>query len=200
MRSTQRFLLIFLLFFIPAIVTAQKKKLYKSRLIHLTLPDKTIEAEVLLKKKVKPKRKRTYYWSDTRGIYQTQGGYSYYLLDGSYTAYYYPGNQLKEKGKFRNGVKDGIWLTWFSNGKLKDKVHWKNGIIDGNMEIYNSDGTSSYITTYRNGSSQNEESSSKDTTALRRESFFHKSFYRMKGKLNKVFRRKNLDEKKQKTH
>jgi len=44
----------------------------------------------------------------------------------SYEYEYYDNGELKTKKSFNNGVKIGLWTTWFNNGKKKEEGKWKN--------------------------------------------------------------------------
>ena len=34
-------------------------------------------------------------------------------------------------GRIENGLKEGIWIDWWSYKRIKSKTNWKNGIISG---------------------------------------------------------------------
>ena len=91
-----------------------------------------------------------YYWYKSGSILKTMGGSDGRLLNGEYICFY-PDNNLKEKGKFKNGLKDGAWTTWFETGKIKELYHWKKGILNGTHYIYNHDGSISSTEAFKNG-------------------------------------------------
>ncbi len=85
---------------------------------------------------------------------------------------YYPNEQIKNKGIYKNGIKEGIQEGWYENGQKEDEIEfgergvvtvkkWKpNGepctetnVINGNGKAvsYNDDGSPSSIITYKNG-------------------------------------------------
>lgn len=75
---------------------------------------------------------KNYYWYKTQNIYSTQGDYSGELLHDWYVSYH-PNGQLKEKGKFRLGLKVGDWKTFDQNGNLLKEIKWKCGISQVNQ-------------------------------------------------------------------
>jgi len=56
-----------------------------------------------------------------------------------------------EKGLIRNGKKEGLWTTFFSDGRALSKAHFKNGILDGHFESYQSNGDVRAIGNYKDG-------------------------------------------------
>jgi len=68
-----------------------------------------------------------YFWYSANLIHETQGGYSGRLLDGQY-AVFYPNKSLKEQGRFKKGLKDGVWKIWREDGTLLATSTWKHGI------------------------------------------------------------------------
>ena len=56
-----------------------------------------------------------------------------------------------EKGLIRNGKKEGLWTTFFSDGRALSKAHFKNGILNGHFESYQSNGDVRAIGNYKDG-------------------------------------------------
>jgi len=75
------------------------------------------------------KTDRRYTWFDKGAIGNTQGGYSGKLLHGVYTSWYLPSKQLKEKGEYVYGLKEGIWLYWAESGQIRETENWKKGVL-----------------------------------------------------------------------
>ena len=99
------------------------------REINLNYNDSSINFYVnTLDPRWKPKQGLRYYWYSMEKINSNIGGFSGKLLQGQYTVYDNDNNMLTQ-GSFNNGLKDGTWNTWYSNGKLKFTCRWKNGII-----------------------------------------------------------------------
>ena len=53
-------------------------------------------------------------------------------------------------GRIENGLKEGIWIDWWSYKRIKSKTNWKNGIISGVCYNYYSDGPIDFITDHIN--------------------------------------------------
>lgn len=71
-----------------------------------------------------------YYWFKPDTILVTHSGFDGKLLHGDYTVFY-PNKNLKEKGKFENGLKTGEWKSWFENGEVQSISHWRSGKQEG---------------------------------------------------------------------
>ena len=80
-----------------------------------------------------------YTWYRADSIFITKGAFNGKLLDGSYLESF-PNKALKQKGNYKDGLKDGIWETWFQNGERESLITWKKGIIFGKMVQYTIDG------------------------------------------------------------
>ena len=46
----------------------------------------------------------------------------------------------KTKGSFKNGKRDGSWLSYWENGKLQSKTNHKNGKPEGSWVSYHLNG------------------------------------------------------------
>jgi Uncharacterized protein conserved in bacteria len=49
-------------------------------------------------------------------------------LDGDFSEIYVKNNNVKSKGKYKNGQKDGKWITGYANGMTKEEVY-NNGVL-----------------------------------------------------------------------
>jgi antitoxin component YwqK of YwqJK toxin-antitoxin module len=99
-----------------------------------------IYAQVLVKsQKVEPLNNLRYYWYSNEKISSNTGGFAGSLLNGTYRVMS-KGNQLVEQGFFVNGVKDGSWKYWYSNGNLKRVEIWKKGILKSSPVEYDIEG------------------------------------------------------------
>lgn len=67
-----------------------------------------------------------YFWYRAQRIRETQGGASGELLHGKFEVYF-ENKQLKEKGEFKKGLKNGNWKSWFKDGSLKSTTNWSKG-------------------------------------------------------------------------
>lgn len=61
-----------------------------------------------------------YYSFKAQKLSIIQGGAIGFLLNGNFLKYYSDGN-IAESGALINGLKNGIWKTWFHDGKMKSK-------------------------------------------------------------------------------
>lgn len=127
----------------PFRITAQVEKLHKEKYtIYIEEKENRIKANVLAHKtKVKTKPYLTYRWYSSNKIMDTQGGYEGKLLHGEYVSFYQSNNNLKEKGKFKKGLKQGFWNSWNENGKISRISRWKNGQLNGRYKTYDNNGS-----------------------------------------------------------
>ncbi len=51
----------------------------------------------------------------------------------------------------KNGVRDGLCLTFYSNGILNSKISYVEGEIDGEKVVYSEDGSIIYKASYKKG-------------------------------------------------
>lgn len=54
---------------------------------------------------------------------------------GVYTRLY-PGGGLWSRGNYSQGVQDGLWQDWFSNGQLAQEIHYLHGKKNGVMKTW----------------------------------------------------------------
>ncbi|WP_330443309.1 toxin-antitoxin system YwqK family antitoxin [Flavobacterium sp. C4GT6] len=90
-------------------------------------------------KVVKPESDRHYYWFKGGRIHSSEYGTGGELLHDEFFKYYHS-NQLAEAGKFKNGIKEGYWKSWFENGTLQSKAYWNDGQLDGSYYAYDETG------------------------------------------------------------
>ncbi|MEO7215184.1 hypothetical protein [Mucilaginibacter sp.] len=136
--------------FITNIAFAQKMPDYGINRVHIYLEDKTLLFEtipVTSQPDVSPDK--TYYWYGANTVHQTQGGFSGKLLNGSYKEFYLDKN-LKEEGRFKAGLKDGVWKSWATGGRLVSSITWHNGVKAGKYALYNDSSLVSQSGHYRN--------------------------------------------------
>jgi len=122
-------ILILIFFLIPSCLYAQKMPDRGFNKVRVTDSGLTIMAEIIpVDHPPKAKPGIYYFWYGANLIHATQGGYSGKLLNGEYDEYYQNKN-LKQKGVFKKGLKDGDWKTWNEDGSLSRLATWKNGVI-----------------------------------------------------------------------
>lgn len=86
-----------------------------------------------------PKNTRTYYWFKGGLIHSSQAGIGGQLLHDNFKKFYHS-NQLAEQGKFKNGLKVGLWKTWFQNGKMETTQEFYNGLSSGKFQKFDPNG------------------------------------------------------------
>ena len=70
--------------------------------------------------------------------------------DGPYKQFFFSG-QLRTKGFYDNGVKNGLWESYHENGTLHSKGIYKNGFWEGLWVDHYEDGSVRSKGFYRNG-------------------------------------------------
>lgn len=91
-------------------------------------------------KKITPNKNKTYYWFKGGLIHEAQGGITGDLLDNKFIKMYHT-NQLAEQGRFKKGVKVGVWKTWYQNGLLATVQNWNDGLRSSQYLHYDQNGT-----------------------------------------------------------
>jgi antitoxin component YwqK of YwqJK toxin-antitoxin module len=59
---------------------------------------------------------------------------------GDHIAFYFT-HQLQEKGQYKDGKKDGVWLTYYGDGSLRDSLSYTAGFFKGSQFTFYSDGS-----------------------------------------------------------
>jgi len=78
----------------------------------------------------------------------TQGQYS----DGEKNAEWkYKSGDNSEEGKYILGLRDGVWKSYYPDGKLKSKGNWVQGNPDGEHNFYYAGGKIREVQYYKNG-------------------------------------------------
>lgn len=98
-----------------------------------------LEFYILPNKSISPKKDRAYYWFSHGSVHHTVGDYEGDLLDGEFSKFSNT-YELLEKGKFNEGLKEGVWKNWNSNGSLKEIITYHNGRRSGPYVKYDSIG------------------------------------------------------------
>ena len=81
---------------------------------------------------------------------ETQGSYKNGKKDGPFVSYHENG-KLQSKGTYKNGERDGLWVRYHDNGKLSSQGTHKNGKYDGPWVSYFPSGKLLSKGTYKNG-------------------------------------------------
>ncbi|GAB5539520.1 MAG: hypothetical protein Salg2KO_16230 [Salibacteraceae bacterium] len=95
-------------------------------------------------------KKRDYEWYKTNRVLVTRGGQGGRLLHGEYKEHHLNKN-LKSRGKFRKGMRKGMWLNWYENGIIESKCRYWFGFKWGREFKYDNLGNLILITPYRKG-------------------------------------------------
>lgn len=90
---------------------------------------------------IKPELSKTYAWYMNNTIHSTVGNYGGKLLNGEYVKMTKIGRKLVEKGNYSNGLRDGAWYKWNSDGSLKEYIEYKKGEMDGKYIQYANNNT-----------------------------------------------------------
>ena len=61
-----------------------------------------------------------------------------------------------EQGSFRNGEREGTWVSYWENGQLRFKENYKNGQREGTWVGYFENGQLSFKENYKNGKEEGE--------------------------------------------
>jgi antitoxin component YwqK of YwqJK toxin-antitoxin module len=65
---------------------------------------------------------------------------------------YYPNTEtIDEKITYVNGKRNGLYESWYDNGKLEEKVNYKNDKMDGLYESWYDNGILQERSNYKNG-------------------------------------------------
>jgi hypothetical protein len=90
-------------------------------------------------KRIKPEKNKIYHWFKGGLIHEAQGGIAGDLLNDKFIKMYHS-NQLAEQGKYRNGLRVGLWKTWHANGLVATTQTWINGLRSGRHFRYDDSG------------------------------------------------------------
>ena len=60
-------------------------------------------------------------------------------------------NKIIIEGQFKDGVKDGPWITKSKNGKVIRKLVYSNGLLDQSIELFYSSGVNKLKGSFKNG-------------------------------------------------
>jgi hypothetical protein len=104
-------------------------------------------------KEVKPKADKIYYWFKGGLIHNAQAGTAGMLLNGPFVKMYHS-NQLAEQGTFKNGLKTGLWKTWYPNGIVETTQKWGNGVKSGMFYHFDENGIMTEKGKYSSGRKQ----------------------------------------------
>lgn len=61
------------------------------------------------------------------------------LADGNYNTYFVNSDGeriLQVSGKYKQGVKEGVWKSYYENGEKKEEAKYENGLLEGEYKSY----------------------------------------------------------------
>lgn len=61
------------------------------------------------------------------------------FADGPYKEYHKTG-EIKIVGTYKNGLRSGLWSSWFTNGNLQSEVEYKQGKEYGEYQVFYEEG------------------------------------------------------------
>lgn len=128
----------------------------QTRLVITEYPDSLVHAHVLINQPQKLNLSNVqYHWYASGSIHTSKGSYTGNLLHGEYIVFDSE-NNLIEKGFFNNGVKEGTWNRWFTDGKHKSVLNWEDGHLQGESTYYNPNGSVYKKVQYNEGKKEGE--------------------------------------------
>jgi antitoxin component YwqK of YwqJK toxin-antitoxin module len=71
------------------------------------------------------------------------------VKDGPYTEYYKNG-KLKAEGEIENGLREGTWISYSSEGNIMSKCDYTKGVKNGNIEVFHPNGKTLYKGKFEN--------------------------------------------------
>ncbi|MCH2045459.1 MAG: hypothetical protein MK212_15180 [Saprospiraceae bacterium] len=129
----------------------EKKYPPKTREIILQAADTLTKVHIFIENpSIKVKESKTYHWCHHNQIFKNVGGWSGKLLHGKFEQFY-GDDALFRQGLFKEGLKEGLWQTWYTNGELQLVERWKKGILQGSCEKYDKNGQLVETIHYQNG-------------------------------------------------
>jgi len=66
-------------------------------------------------------------------------------------AFYYPVGTLRMEGEFKNGKKDGRWISYYQDGTKWSEGYYKDGVNEGKTFTWHENGEKYYEGIYTNG-------------------------------------------------
>jgi len=120
-----------ILFLLPVLLIYSFKPIDKPKYIinHIVLDGKrtVLNFNIINENlKITPDKKLEYFWYGNAHLNSNFGGYSGYLLHGSFKEFDETGHLLSD-GNYSFGLKDGNWRYWDKTGKLTGEEQWRKG-------------------------------------------------------------------------
>jgi antitoxin component YwqK of YwqJK toxin-antitoxin module len=123
----------------------------KTRAIVANSGDSVVHFKILVEtESVKLDNNLIYYWHNKGQICSNQGGYAGELLHGEYLVFNLD-KKLITKGNLKEGLRIGVWKSWYENGNLKSVHEYSNGTLNGKSEFYSPQGKLNASYQYKKG-------------------------------------------------
>lgn len=144
-------------------------------------------------KVINPTQNRDYFWFKGGTIHNSEYGIGGALLHDEFLKFYHS-NQLAEAGKFKNGLKEGYWKSWFKSGVLQSKTYWSEGQLDGSHYVYDHTGKLVETGRYKNNQKHGRwiNFTNKDTLKYRRGELIIKKIKPVKDTLSQKDRKPGM--------
>lgn len=129
-----------------------RSKSLSTRYVSALQGDSVINTSILLKNDLpSPDFDVDYYWYNNGKVLITQGSGAGKLLHGEYQVQDALTGKLITKGYLKNGLKTGIWISWYENERLRETSEWKKGLRNGTTKIFDIKGNLVTEIDYRHG-------------------------------------------------
>ncbi|HEY4784848.1 MAG TPA: hypothetical protein VIH57_02310, partial [Bacteroidales bacterium] len=137
------------IFFYAVVIAQDMPKELRTREILLTYTDSLLKFNILTKALQKEtKTSLLYYWFGSEMLHINRGGCAGNLLDGKYLVFDKK-MRLRVEGFFKEGLKSGIWKSWYESGELMSVVKWENGQKEGKAFFYDNFGNLQKVCNYK---------------------------------------------------
>ena len=64
---------------------------------------------------------------------------------------YYQNGEMQFEGEYKDGQKDGLWVSWFENGEKWSEANFLGGISEGRETVWYKSGVKNYEGYYLDG-------------------------------------------------
>lgn len=115
--------------------------------------------------------KKEYYWPGSK--IKREVNYKQGIFDGSFIEYNTEGNVLQELN-YTNGEKDGLWKYYYNDGTLLKTENWKKEVKEGEFKTFYIGGEVQILETYRKGLKEGKFMERYPDNSLKREAYYKK--------------------------
>jgi antitoxin component YwqK of YwqJK toxin-antitoxin module len=122
-----------------------------TREIKIEYTDSIARARIMINPaELKVEDENIYYWHTKGQINKNMGGYSGDILHGVFHVFDLE-NRMITQGQFDEGLKEGTWKRWYSNGNLKSVMVWKKSRLNGEAKFFSKTGELTKVMQYKDG-------------------------------------------------